>query len=357
MSRLRVAVLFGGVSSEHDVSLVSATSVIKNIPADKYDVIKIGITKKGRWLFYPGDPAFIENGEWETSPDCVPTIISPDRSVRGIVKLLDDGTFAHQKIDIAFPVLHGKNGEDGTIQGLFTMAGIPFVGCDTMSSANCMDKAVTKTLLTAAGIANSPWRLITADDVDDFDRLEKEYASYLGYPMFVKPSRSGSSVGINKAFDKAQLKSAINIAFAHDSKVLIEKTISAREIECAVLGNRNPIASAVGEILPQNEFYDYDAKYILGNTRLDIPANLDQSVSDQIRAVAVEGYKALGCSSMARVDFFLEKGTGNIILNEINTIPGFTSISMYPKLFGASGVPYPELLDRLLTLALERAVD
>lgn len=355
MSKLRVAVLFGGVSSEHEVSLVSASSVIKNIPADKYDIIQIGITKKGRWLFYPGEAAYIESGEWELNPDCVPAVISPDRSLKGIVKLMSDGTFSLQKIDIAFPVLHGKNGEDGTIQGLLTLAGIPYVGCDTMASAACMDKAVTKILLSAAGIKNTPWHLITSDEIDRFDELEKDCARDLGYPMFVKPSRSGSSVGINKACDKTQLKNAINIALAHDSKVLIEKAVSARELECSVLGNRDPISSEVGEIVVQNEFYDYDAKYILGNTRLDVPAQLEPSVSDRVRAIALDAYRALGCSGMARVDFFLDKDSGDIILNEINTIPGFTPISMYPKLFGVTGIPYPELLDRLLTLALERA--
>ncbi len=355
MSKLRVAVIFGGVSTEHDVSLMSACSVIGNIPTDKYEVIMIGITRKGRWLSYPGDPKKILEGKWDQNPDCVPCVISPDRSTHGIIRLFEDGSFQNVKIDVAFPILHGRNGEDGTIQGLLSLSGIPYVGCDTLSSAACMDKAVTKMILSEYGIPNTKWELVKKSEIDNFDEIEQRLVSKIGYPMFVKPANSGSSVGTNRVDDKTSLKDAINIAFAHDRRVLIEQALNMREVECSVLGNDNPIASVVGEISPVSGFYDYDAKYVLGTTKLDIPAELDEAVSEKIREIAVSAYKALGCTGMSRVDFFINKDNGDIILNEINTIPGFTSISMYPKLLEASGISYSELIDRLIEFAIIRA--
>ncbi len=356
MGKTRVAVFFGGVSSEHEVSLKSATSVIRNMDKEKYHIVKIGITKKGNWLYYPGDVDMIENGTWENHPDCVPAVFSPDRGGnKGIVKLMDDGSYALSRVDVAFPVLHGRGGEDGTIQGLFALAGIPFVGCDMLSCADCMDKAVTKILLTDAGIPNTPWRLVTPEDMGDFATVVRDCSEKFGWPVFVKPCNAGSSVGVNRAANDTELKDAINMAFTHDRRVLIEKCINAREIECAVLGNQELIVSTPGEIVPMDGFYDYEAKYISGTSQLLIPAPLTEEQTELIRETAYRAYRALGCQGFSRVDFFIDKDGGQILLNEINTIPGFTSISMYPKMIAAAGIPYGALIDRLIDLALERA--
>lgn len=352
MAKIRVAVIFGGVSSEHEVSLVSATNVIQNLSRDKYEITCIGITKKGRWLYFPGDVAQIASGEWERNPDCAPAILSPDPIHKGFVKLDPDGT-SFQKIDVLFPVLHGKNGEDGTIQGLFDLSGIPYVGCGVLASAACMDKDVTHTILDSNGIRTARHRAILTYELDRLDEKCREFAAELGFPLFVKPANAGSSVGINKVSDEKSLADAIKFAFAHDKKVVVEEFIRGKELECAVFGNDAPIASIVGEIVPANEFYDYEAKYILGSTALYIPARIDDKASAKIRETAVKAFKAMGCSGLSRVDFFLEED-GGVVLNEINTLPGFTSISMYPKLMEATGVPYGSLLDKLISFAYER---
>ena len=353
MSKIRVAVIFGGVSSEHDVSLVSATGIISNIPKDKYDIICIGITKKGRWLYYPGDIQQIATGEWERNPDCASAILSPDPIHKGFVKLDRDGT-SFQKVDVIFPALHGKNGEDGTIQGLFELCGIPYVGCSVIASANCMDKDLTHTVLDASGIRTARYRAIKSSDLSDLQGKCLSVAGDLGFPLFVKPANGGSTIGINKAVDLESLEDAVKFAFAHDKKVIVEECIQGQEIECAVIGNDAPQASLIGEIVPAKEFYDYEAKYILGSTHLYIPARIPREASDKVRETALKAYKAMGCSGLSRVDFFLEPD-GGIVLNEINTLPGFTPISMYPKLMEAMGVPYGELLDRLIGLAFESA--
>lgn len=352
MSKQTVAVLFGGVSSEHEVSLVSASSVIQNIPKEKYDVVCIGITKNGHWLLYSGDIEDIKTGEWEKNPDCVNVIISPDPSYGEILKLSKDGSFESIKIDCVFPVLHGKNGEDGTIQGLLELSQIPYVGCDTLSSAVCMDKDVTHKVLTSAGIPNAKWIPITVNDTPRLKEKCLDIVKKLGFPIFIKPANAGSSVGISKAEDMASLEEGIGLAFSHDQKVICEETIVGREIECAVLGNEFPRASVLGEIIPCNDFYDYEAKYQEDST-LIVPANTDEKISNEIRSLAIKAYTALGCSGLARVDFFLTK-EGKIYLNEVNTLPGFTSISMYPRLWGESGVDYPELLDLLIKFAIEK---
>lgn len=354
MSRLRIAVVFGGVSSEHEVSLVSATSVIQNIPQDKYEVVCIGITQKGRWLYYPGDVSLIATGEWEKDSDCVTCMIPEDRSVHGILKLMPDYTYSVLKIDAVFPVLHGKNGEDGTIQGLLALSGIPYVGCDTISSANCMDKTFTHTILDHAGIRTAGWRAVYKYQLPELAALVEECEQALGYPMFVKPANAGSSVGVNKAGTREELVHAIKIAFAHDDKAVIEEMIHGREVECAVLGNEQAVASVPGEIEPSSEFYDYEDKYVNGTSRLYIPARISAEAAEQVRRMALAAYRTLGCSGLARVDFFV-CGDGAVVLNEINTLPGFTDISMYPKLLAADGISYPELIDRLITLAIERA--
>ncbi len=351
MSKIKVAVLFGGMSNEHDISLISATNIINAIPSDKYEVIPIGITKKGRWLFYPGDISMIASGSWESNPDCVPAVILPDPIYKGIFKITD-GTYSIAKIDVVFPALHGQHGEDGTIQGLLEMSGIPYVGCGCLASADCMDKGVTHTILEANGVHMAKWRTVYAADLNRLDEVCEQIANELDYPLFVKPANSGSSVGVNKASSFEQLKDAVKLAFAHDKKVIVEEYIKGRELECAVFGTDKPFASEVGEINSCNEFYDYDAKYILGTSGLSIPADIPAEASREIRETAVKAFKAMGCSGLSRVDFFL-KEDGTVILNEINTLPGFTPISMYPKLMENMGISQPELLDRLITLSLE----
>ncbi len=349
----KILVIFGGVSSEHDVSLVSASSVIKNIPKDKYEVLKLGITKDGRWFLFSGSEDLLPDGKWlEDEKLLTPAVLSPDRGCHGIIKTATGET---ERIDVIFPVLHGKNGEDGTMQGLFQLAGIPFVGCDTLSSAMCMDKAITNTISDYFGIAQAKWR--STDAFSYLKAPEKtidEVAGYLGFPIFVKPANAGSSVGISKVQSKEELKKAIELALVHDKKIVFEEGIDGYEVECAVLGNDEPVASVVGEIVPCNDFYDFDAKYLANKTELHIPARLPEEKLNEVRQAACRAYRALGCSGLSRVDFFVRKSDGKVLFNEPNTLPGFTAISMYPKLFAASGLPYPELLDKLITLAEER---
>ena len=351
MSRIKVAVLFGGVSNEHDISLISATNIINAIPADKYEVIPIGITKKGRWLFYPGDVNMITSGNWESNPDCVPAVILPDPMYKGIVKIVD-GTYSITKIDVVFPALHGQHGEDGCIQGLLELSGIPYVGCKVVASADCMDKAVTHTILEAAGIHMARHAVVRQSDLGQLDEICENIINELDFPLFVKPCNSGSSVGVNKAGSFEQLKDAIKLAFSHDKKVIVEEFIEGRELECAVFGTDKPFASRVGEIISCNDFYDYDAKYILGTSGINIPADISAESENEIRETALKAFKTIGCSGLSRIDFFLKKD-GTVILNEINTLPGFTPISMYPKLMENMGISQPELLDRLIESAMD----
>ena len=344
-----VAILFGGASTEHEVSLMSATSVIENLPRDRYEPVLVGITKEGRWLLYTGPVEQIIDGSWQGHPGNRTVVLSPDRGHHGL--LCGDGEVI--RLDAVFPVLHGKNGEDGTIQGLLELAGIPYVGCGVTASAVCMDKAITHAMLDAAGIRTAKWALVGPDDMADFDATVQRLADKLGWPMFVKPANFGSSVGVSKAADAAGLRRALEIALGYDPKVVVEEFIDGAEVECAVLGNGDPIVSVPGEIVPCNEFYDYEAKYLAGTSELHIPARLSPEVTEQVRQTARRAYLALGCSGLTRVDFFVTR-SGEVILNEPNTIPGFTSISMYPKLMGASGIPYGELIARLIELGIER---
>ena len=356
MDKKNIAVIFGGVSSEHAVSCISAKSVIDHIKRDKYNVYMLGITADGRWYLFEGDTALLPEDKWIDERFITPAFISPDSVAHGITVLRESGSEIIY-LDAVHPVLHGKNGEDGTIQGLFQLAGIPFVGCDHLSSAVCMDKAFTNLTADIAGIRQAKWRAILKYDYRKHaDAFLKDAVAYLGFPIFVKPANAGSSVGISKAKNMDGLKKAMDIAFKEDKKVVLEQFVDGFEVECAVLGNDEPQASTVGEILPHNEFYDYEAKYISGTTGLAIPAkNISAEKIDEVRAAAVKAYKALGCAGLSRVDFFVEKQSGDVYFNEINTLPGFTSISMYPKLWEASGIAYSELLDKLITLALERA--
>ncbi|MCI1269194.1 MAG: D-alanine--D-alanine ligase [Ruminococcus sp.] len=353
MAKIKVAVLFGGASNEHDISLISASNVISSIPKDKYDVTCIGITKKGRWLYYPGDVEDIKNGKWEFNTDCTSAVISPD-PINGGILIIENGEVSVRKIDVVFPVLHGKNGEDGTLQGLLDMAKIPYVGCGLLASACCMDKAHTHMILDYNGIKTAKWKMITQGNIS---HLEKEYESIaqkLKFPLFVKPANCGSSIGINKANNLEELDAAVKTAFSHDSKVIIEEFIKGRELEVAVFGYDSPFASYVGEIQACNEFYDYDAKYVLGDSRLSIPAELEADKMNEIRNTALKAYKALGCRGLSRVDFFLTDD-GTVYINEINTMPGFTPISMYPKLMEDLGMSQSYLVDKLIEQAIEKA--
>ena len=350
----KVLVLFGGVSSEHDISLISAKSVIENIPKDKYEPVLMGITKDGEWYLYNGSVDALPKDKWlENKENITPATVSLSRADHGIVVFGD--VVEKIRIDVVFPVLHGKNGEDGTIQGMLQLAGIPYVGCDMISSACCMDKVYTNTLADAAGIPQAKWLGVKEYDYSkEKESILTKAEEYLGYPIFVKPANAGSSVGVSKATDKQSLDEAIIKAFKEDSKLVLEEGISGAEVEVAVLGNDEPIASVVGEVETCNDFYDFDAKYINSASNLYIPARLSEEKSEEVRRAAVNAYKALGCSGLARVDFFVRHSDGAVMLNEPNTIPGFTSISMYSKLFAASGVPYPELVDRLICFAMEK---
>ena len=354
MDKKRIAVLFGGASSEHEVSLLSASSVVRKIPKDKYDVVTVGITKDGRWYYYAGSMDKLPDSQWEKDESLIPAVLSPDTACHGLLLLKENGV-EEIYLDAVFPVLHGKNGEDGTVQGLLQMAGIPFVGCDSVSSGICMDKALTNTIADSAGIPQARWLGITAFDyAKNKDTILAQAGEYLGFPVFVKPANAGSSVGVSKAKNLKELDEGIFAAFVHDRKVVLEEAVDGIEVECAVLGNEEPIASVPGEIVPCNDFYDFDAKYLAGTSELHIPARLPEDKLEEVRAEACRAYIALGCSGLARIDFFIRRSDGKVMLNEPNTIPGFTSISMYHKLFEASGIPYEELLDRLITLAFER---
>ena len=347
----KVLVLFGGVSSEHDVSLNSACSVINNIPSNKYEVVKMGITKQGESFVYNGPADMLPGGKWlEDKENIEPAVISMSRDHHGIIRLSQGGKI--EKIDVVFPVLHGKNGEDGTMQGLLEIAGIPYVGCNTVASAICMDKAYTNAMADYHGIPQAKW--VAFEKFSYNKSMLPAAAEKLGFPIFVKPANAGSSVGVGKARTLEELEVACTNAFEHDVKIVLEEGIDGVEVEVAVMGNENPVASVVGEVVPCNDFYDYEAKYLANESELHIPARLPEDKLLAVQNAAVNAYRALGCSGFTRVDFFVRRSDGEIMLNEPNTIPGFTSISMYPKLFAASGIPYSELLDKLLELALER---
>ena len=348
-----ILVLFGGASSEHDVSTVSASSVLEHIPADKYNIYKMGITKDGKWYLYEGDVYDLPEDRWLKTGPCTPAFVSPDRSIHGITVLRDSG-YENIRIDIAFPVLHGKNGEDGTMQGLFQLAGIPFVGCDMASSAVSMDKIYTNTVADQSGVAQAAWDSLTEYEYRTGRKTLDDVADKLGYPIFVKPANAGSSVGISKAHNREELEDAMKLALQHDPRVLFEEFIDGFEVECAVLGNDELQTGVVGQITPANEFYDYDAKYTNAESILNIPALVSEEKREEIAEAAKHVFKSLGCTGFSRVDFFVTKDDGRVLFNEINTIPGFTSISMYPKMMEAAGVPYADLCDKLLCLAEEK---
>ena len=354
MKKLSVCVLFGGVSPEHEVSLRSAESVLNHIDHSKYNVFPVGITKDGDWIYYTGkDYSLLPTGAWKNHPDNRRAAISP---LRGQGLLCFEGDcVVRERIDVVFPVLHGENGEDGTIQGLLQLAGIPYVGPHVAASAVAMDKTLIKLVADQAGIPQADWLLVRREEMECrmesiLDQLEEKFA----YPMFVKPAGTGSSVGVSKAADRQALEQGLRAAAVYDQKVLVEEFIRGKEIEVAVMGNDNPVASVCGEIDSGAEFYDYDAKYITDTSVAYIPARISEEAAEQVRELAVRVYQAIGCQGLSRVDFFVTED-GRAVFNEINTIPGFTSISMYPKLFAASGIPYSQLIDELIDLAMEDA--
>jgi len=347
--RLRVGILFGGRSGEHEVSLASAASVIRGLDPDKYEAVPIGITKEGHWLIGAVAqkmlPEVLKGGQR--------VMMTADPTDAAIVKL--DGSGSGQRLDVVFPVMHGTFGEDGTIQGLLDLAGLPFVGAGVLGSAIAMDKDVSKRLLQAAKIPVVPWITVQRHDWESNPaEIQGAIELKFQYPVFVKPATLGSSVGMTKAHSHEELAPALNLAAEFAMKILVEECVVAREIEVSVLGNHDPKASVPGEIIPHREFYDYTAKYLEEGSQIVIPAELKPAQVQKIQQYAVEAFRALELSGMARVDFFLEKKTGKIYLNEVNTIPGFTSISMFPKMWEASGIPFRELIDKLIALALEQ---
>ena len=353
MKKLSVCILFGGISPEHDVSLRSAESVLNNIDHKKYNVYPLGITKAGDWILFGGDDySMLPSGQWQDHPANRKATISPIRG-QGLLSFEGD-CVVREHIDVVFPVLHGENGEDGAMQGLLQMAGIPYVGSHVAASAVAMDKTLTKLVADNACVQQAAWQLVRSKDAEErmdkvLDSLEKQFQ----YPMFVKPAGTGSSVGVSKAKDRDALKDALLAAGAYDRKILVEEFIHGREVEVAVMGNESPVASVCGEIDSGSDFYDYDSKYVTDTSTAYIPARIPEEVAEQVRDLAVKVYTSVGSQGLSRVDFFVTYEEDRVVFNEINTLPGFTSISMYPKLFAASGIPYSKLIDQLLQLALE----
>lgn len=353
MNKLNVCVLFGGVSPEHAVSLRSAESVLNNMNTEKYNIYPVGITREGKWIWFSGkEYDAIPTDTWQDAPDNCPAAISPVRG-QGLLLFRKEGLVV-LPLDVVFPVLHGENGEDGAIQGLMQLAGIPCVGPDVAASAVAMDKTLTKLVIDHASIPQAKWYLVRGRGLANrIDSVANEVEKRFTYPVFVKPAGTGSSVGVSKAADRDALCRALLEAAKYDDKILVEEFIRGREIEVAVMGNDSPVASVCGEIDSGAEFYDYDAKYVTDTSVAYIPARIGQETEEQVRNLAVKAYSALGCRGLSRVDFFVTYANNAIVLNEVNTLPGFTSISMYPKLFAASGIPYSDLIDELLRLAME----
>ncbi|MDP2945391.1 MAG: D-alanine--D-alanine ligase [Atribacterota bacterium] len=360
VKKIRVGLIFGGRSGEHEVSFCSATSIIKAIDKDKYTVVPIGITKEGRWISPQDSELALQSGRIEGKN----TVILLNDSFSKSLVCIDnnqrlDKSSALEKLDVIFPVLHGPYGEDGTVQGLLELANIPYVGAGVAASAISMDKDLMKTIFQQKGLPILRWLTIKRKDWHkDKEEILSLIQDGFEYPLFVKPTNLGSSVGITKVHKKEELKEAIDLASSYDRKILIEEGLEeVREIECSVLGNDEPQTSVVGEVKPAGEFYDYDSKYIDEKTQLIVPADLPDGVSQEVQEIALRAFKAVDAAGMARVDFFVSKKENKIYLSEINTIPGFTSVSMYPRLWEASGISYPDLIDQLIQLALERHQD
>ena len=365
--RIRVAVIFGGQSDEHDVSLRSAQTVIGALDPERYEIVPIGITRDGRWLA-TGDPMAALTATSPLFHPIAETIPATAEDFGGIYvgyapaplpearsMTAGFGEVVGGQVDVVFPVLHGPRGEDGTIQGMMELAGMAYVGSGVLGSSVAMDKAMAKTVLGQAGLPQVAWLLIQRREwQSDPDVVRDRIATGIGFPCFVKPANMGSSVGVSKVHGLAELDEAMTVAAHHDRRILIEQGVDVREVEVSVLGNEDPIASVVGEIVPANEFYDYNAKYVDDGSELIIPADLPAETVAEIQRVAIEAFRALDLAGLARVDFFVERTTGQVWINEANTIPGFTATSMYPLLWEASGMPLPELVDSLVALAVDR---
>jgi D-alanine-D-alanine ligase len=350
---IKLGVLFGGRSGEHEISLMSAASVINAIDKSKYEVVQIGITREGDWYLYEGPTERIEDGSWEQEAKAA---LAADPAKYSLQVLGGGGSSLKQRIDFALPILHGPYGEDGTIQGLFEMIDIPYGGSGVTGAALTMDKILAKAVCEKAGLPQGPYVALTKGDFDEREQpLLQQIEAKLRYPMFVKPSNMGSSVGITKVRAKEELKKAIAKAAQYDQRILVEEGIDCRELETAVLGNYKPQVSGVGEIIPSSEFYDYKAKYFDGGqSKLCIPADIPAEKAEEIRGIAARAYSLLDCCGYARVDFFMEKATGRILLNEINSIPGFTKFSMFPLLWEEEGIAYPDLIERIVRLGYEK---
>ena len=350
---MKLGIFFGGRSGEHEVSLMSATSVINAIDKEKYEIVMIGITKEGKWLLYDGPAEHIEDGSWQEEAEAA---LAADPEKYTITVLGTGGKSLRELIDFALPVLHGPYGEDGTIQGLFEMVDIPYGGCDVIGSALAMDKIAAKHVFSVMGIRQVPYVWIDSEDVPGLHGwLRRKIEERLIWPIFVKPANMGSSVGLSRVAEEKDLCPALELAAKYDRRIIIEQGVNCRELETAVLGNHVAKVGAVGEIIPSNEYYDYSSKYCDGGkTRLCIPADITEEQKKEIRATAVQAYKALDCKGYARVDFLMDKDTGEIYLNEINTIPGFTRYSMFPLLWAEAGLPYPKLIERIIELGMER---
>jgi D-alanine-D-alanine ligase len=349
MARTRLAILYGGRSAEHQVSVVSARSVMEALDPDRFEVVPIAITREGAWLLPDRSPL-----ELTAADGALPEVEAAGKEVavrpeRGLAEA------GPGPVDVVFPILHGPFGEDGTVQGLFELADVPYVGSGVLASALAMDKAMAKVVLAAAGLPQAPYLVVPERDWRaDPGRVAATVADRLAYPVFTKPARLGSSIGITKVKTPDALAAGLAAAFAHDTKALVEQGVSARELECGVLGNDAPEASVVGEVVPGHEFYDYEAKYLDESLKLEIPAPVPDAVRSQVRELSLRAFQALDCEGFARVDFFYEEATGRVLVNEVNTIPGFTPKSMFPLLWAASGLAYPDLVARLVDLAVER---
>jgi len=350
-NKIRVAIVFGGRSGEHEVSLVSAKNIIETIDKEKYHIIQVGITKEGKWL--SGDNAV--NAFQEQNYDNLTEVFPNIESGSNELLVLSDGNYKKEKVDIFFPAMHGPYGEDGTIQGVFEMANIPYTGCGVLASSVGMDKLMTKAVWEQAGLPVTPYIGTTKLEWNnDKAGVMQKAENKLGYPIFVKPANMGSSVGISKAKNREELEKAIDLACQFDQRILIEKGLKIRELECAVLGNEEPEIARVGEVLVGGEFYDYNDKYVNGKSSTQVPANIPAQLEKEVQEIAIKAYKILDCSGLSRVDLFYDEAEKKLYLNEINTLPGFTSISMYPKMWQESGIPYKELIDKIIEFGFER---
>ena len=345
MGKLNLCVLFGGKSSEYDISLLSAKQILSHFDESKYEIILVGITKEGEWLLYEGDYDSIANKTWQDQTTA-PCVISGQSVIN-----LETGE--RKKVDVAFPIMHGYCGEDGTIQGLLYLAGIPYVGCGVAASACGLDKTLSKIIFEREGLPQVPYLIFTQQNYRNPEACFLKVEDTFSYPCFVKPASTGSSVGINKVKNREDLKRAMEEAFTFDNKLLVEEFIDCREIEMAVIGNQEPRVSECGEVVSPTEFYDFESKYYDPKLKIMIPAQIDKAISDEIKGYAKRAFQAMGCRGLSRVDFFINKKNNKVYLNEINTMPGFTKSSLYPILWQSAGMSYSGLLDELVSLALE----